>query len=431
MLHVMVMCNVVAFSHKMDQNNLSLLANELLQEIFDDLSIIDCQSIRDAHVNNVRKNDFSKLYEERKSLHRYFTNNGFNGKKMMNILATTHAFLIGSRALEFFVPGSVSSKSDWNFFIEDSFPKVCDFMKSMEKIGVTWDTLDDTIYKRMIQGRKHIYGMLESIEEALKKLHERFGNDDESDAILNDMMDQLDLAKSHGYNSCPIILSFDEDDETVNEHGRICYTAVDEDTPNAAIDARYPICGQIKINEEETPITLSLSTGYGGKSSLMGFLHKHPLSITQCLITGFGAVHLYGEQACKRVSYRWESRSSLWIPNDNIRSREQVISYLQRNFTIKYRPLKDMQSRVFRNSNDDLSIKILVDATFSWNSDYWKEMQHRYLDLEWTEVGINTVYIRNNDIKNPSQELSEMILVFQQAMILRLDIEYLDSHGIL
>jgi hypothetical protein len=179
----------------MDQHNLSSLPNELLQEIFDDLPIADCQSIRDAHAKTTRKHNFENVYGDRISLQRYFTRHGLNGQEMVNILINTHAFLIGSRALEFFVPRSAVPESGWNFIIEDSFVMKYKFMKLMETMGVVWHDLADRIHIRMIKDVKDICALPDQIEDALVKLKLRVDhNDYEARSLIDDMVSRLETS---------------------------------------------------------------------------------------------------------------------------------------------------------------------------------------------------------------------------------------------
>jgi hypothetical protein len=409
----------------MDQHNLSSLPNELLQEIFDDLPITDCQSIRDAHAKTTRKGDFEDVYDDRVSLHRYFTNCGLDGKQMVNILANSHTFMIGSRALEFFVPQSATSQSDWNFFMEYCPIMIYQFMKSMEKMGVVWDDLAERIYRRILEDRKDVCATPIQLRDAAKTLRERYGNfDDQATTTLEDMIEIMNDAEIRDGGNRRMVVWYDEDEmlnfDPVNNHEAHQYA-----------NSRDQLSGKITIDGEELPITLSFSNEHHNKYRLMAFLHRFPLSIMQCTITGFGAVHLYGKEACKKLSYRWEAPSFSQNHEKGPESRKAITSYLDRGFDIRYQPWTKNHLQNTRQSSDNRCIQILSPVNDDWDIDLWKEMQHQYLDIAWSEMCMDTVHIPNPDSGNLPKELSEMMYEIENTFLLKLDNEYLQFYGVI
>jgi hypothetical protein len=409
----------------MDQHNLSSLPNELLQEIFDDLPITDCQSIRDAHAKTTRKGDFENIYNDRVSLHRYFTNHGLDGKKMVNILANSHAFIIGSRALEFFVPESIASESDWNFFMEYSPPMIYEFMTSMEKMGVVWNSLDRRIYIRMIYDCKDICARPNEMINAIETLRQKYdGLDPETEDLIHTMQYLTESITSYSDGSGWIKLWYNDD-------GSIEGSIIPEDQLHTHTDEQDDVFGRITIDGIQFNVTLSFSEQYQGKGRLMQFLHKFPLSILQCTISGFGAIHLYGKEACKQMSYKWEAPSFGQIVEKGSRARELVVLYLDRGFDIRYQPWKKSQVHTARSSNENGCIRILCPAYHNWDTDFWKEMQHQYLDIKWAEMCTDTIHIPNPDSGNLPKELSEMMHKFESVLSLKLNTEYLQSYGVM
>lgn len=408
----------------MDQHNLSSLPNELLQDVFDDLPISDCQSIRDAHTNTTRKRDFESVYDDRISLQRYFTNHGLNGKQMMEILTNTHAFLIGSRALEFFVPGSITGESDWNFIIESSTPMKYEFMKSMESIGVVWHDLAGKIEMRMIRDLKDICALPDQIEDALIKLKQRVDHDDyEARSLIDEMLDRLRTSNIGLVPGSYVAMWYEE--------GRgIVSTQVDEDDPSGYTGSRDETSGTIVINGMKKYLTLRFNDPFGGKRSLMKFLHDMPLSITQCILTGFGAVHLYGKEACKNVSYRWTDILSPWNVDYNVHARNVIESYLRRGVKIMYRSWDSKDLTVSRKSSDNQCIKIMSPVQHGWDIGLWKELQHQYLDMKWSESCMYTSHLPNLDACNFPKELIDAMNQFEDRLPLKYQREYMERHGI-
>jgi hypothetical protein len=377
----------------------------------------------DAHTNTTRKHDFETLYKDRISLQRYFTNNGFNGKEMINILATSHAFVIGPRALEFFVPQTIGSESGWNFYIDNSEIKVYKFMRSMEKIGVVWDDLITRIQQRIINHQEEVCGTQHDFEIAFNELSKTIDENTEDGIGLHHMIEEYQYIQSEVLSSDRIIFWHGDD-------GSIISSPVNEENQHRGHDCRNEVHGSIMIDGNKIPITLCLNRAYGKGFDVVKFLHKYRLSIMQCMLTGFGAIHLYGKEACKKISYKWEPPMSPWEVNQNIRSREEIASYLDKGFTIMYHPWSKKEPELTRDSKND-SIKILSTCHFGWNEDYWKEMQYQYLDIRWTESCINTIHIPNPDSGNLPHELSNMMDNFYVTMGHELNMTYLRSYGIM
>jgi hypothetical protein len=419
-----MICNVVASLYKMDQLNLSSLPNELLQEIFDDLPITDCQSITDAHAKTTRKQDFVSVYDDRISLQRYFTRHGLDGKQMMDILVSTHAFLIGSKALEFFLPGSIVEDSDWNFIIEDSFAMKYEFMRSMESMGVVWHDLADKIQMRMIRDLKDICALPDQIEDALIKLKDRVEHDDyEANTAIDDMLNSLNVLRVGLASSSYVAMWY-----TTGE--QIRSIQVDEDDLPDHTGSRNETSGTIMIDGVKVNVTLSFNAPFGGKKSLMKFLHDMPLSISQCIVTGFGAVHLYGKDACKNISYRWTDIFSAWNLEYHLHTRTIIESYLKRGIKIMYHPWDAKDQAISRNSDDDQSIKILSPVRPGWNTQLWKELQYQYLYMKWSQFCMYTNHHPHLDAWNFPKELVDAMNQFDDRMPLNDQRKYMDLHGI-
>lgn len=411
-------------AYSMESKDLSSLPSELLQEIFDGLSIAHCQSIKDSYANSERKDDFEGVYQDRVSLHRYFTSHGLNGKQMMKILANSHAFLIGSRALEFFVPGSITEDSDWNFIIKDSFAMKYEFMTLMETIGVVWHDLADKIHMRMITNLKDICALPDQIEGALVKLKERIEHDDyEAGVMIDDMLDSLNASRVGMMPGSYVAMWYTTDDQ-------IRSIEVDENDLPDYTRSRNETSGTIMIHGVKRNVTLSFNAPLGGKRSLMKFLHDMPLSISQCIVTGFGAVHLYGKEACKNVSYRWTDIFSPWNVEYNLHARTTIESYIKRGVKIMYHPWNTKDQSISRDSDDDQCIKILTPVLSGWDGELWKELQHQYLDMRWSEFCMHTVHIPHPDAWNFPQELVDTMNQFDDRMPLNHQMEYMELHGI-
>jgi len=119
------------------------LPSEILSNIISNLSISDCENVTAALGTK------DTILEHRKSIVRYLSAAFTNVHGLLATMFDFDCILSGSRALEYFIPGSISEDSDWDFFISDNGCSVESMLYSFEISGVVWEDPTDCIHRLM------------------------------------------------------------------------------------------------------------------------------------------------------------------------------------------------------------------------------------------------------------------------------------------
>lgn len=424
------MCNQVAKRHKMDPKNLSSFPNELLQQIFDYLPIADCQSIRDAYSNTSKSGDFNKVYDERVSLERYFRNSGFNGKKMMKILADCHALIAGPRALEYFVPGSTNGETKWDLVVSKSLRERYNLMIRMEQLGVKWESLSDLIKRKLVLKNGCLVSRVDDIRKALEKLRPEYTHEAQDtissfyQTTFEDIVTEVNNFPMKFDNHSPnsMVHLYYDDTETINS------SLVNRISPNSCNNQKSDIHGIIELNGACSTIILSFINR--SRDNIVEFLHNEPISANQCVLTGFGAVHLYGKAASQKVSYRWDRLSPYNFDMESrLEDRRSIKECMDRGFTVKYKSSSNDSTTNLMNSGEEQSIRVMSPNNVGWDDEHFRSMQTIYLNLYWTESQLCTQSKRLLDHPNIYTGLIEEIHKSAIKRLKELDMDYLIVHG--
>ena len=116
------------------KGRLSNVCNEVVQVIIAYLPLQDAINLREACYDGVR------LPLERIDTCTYLQKSGpfANAEQLLCAMSQHHCILSGSRALEFFVPGSCLSDSDWDFYMPYHLPSVLAVKTAFEQAGVSF-----------------------------------------------------------------------------------------------------------------------------------------------------------------------------------------------------------------------------------------------------------------------------------------------------
>lgn len=105
-----------------------IVAKELLNDI-----VYVYHWIRQIATDTVPKDDITST-----SALRYFCASFNHPELLIKVMAKNNFVLSGSRALEYFVPGSTSMTSDWDFYIPNNEACIAGAMHTLAKCGVVW-----------------------------------------------------------------------------------------------------------------------------------------------------------------------------------------------------------------------------------------------------------------------------------------------------
>jgi hypothetical protein len=114
----------------------NVLPNELILYISFMLPITDVIALRDASYLSI------PILQSRIKPSRYLQSRGpFVGtENLFNVMETHNAVLSGSRALEYFIPGSTGTFSDWDFYVPSTPSSVAAVKTALEHSGVEFQT---------------------------------------------------------------------------------------------------------------------------------------------------------------------------------------------------------------------------------------------------------------------------------------------------
>lgn len=113
-----------------------LLPNELILYISFMLPITDVMALRDASYLSL------PVLQSRIKPSRYLQNKGpfVHTENLFKVMATHNALLSGSRALDYFIPGSTTESSDWDFYVPSTPSSVIVVKMALEHSGVRFQT---------------------------------------------------------------------------------------------------------------------------------------------------------------------------------------------------------------------------------------------------------------------------------------------------
>lgn len=116
--------------------NFDRLPNELILYISFMLPITDVMAFRDASYLSL------PILRNRIKPSRYLQNRGpfIHTENLLEVMATHNAVLSGSRALEYFIPGSTTESSDWDFYVPSTPSSVMGVKMALEHSGVRFQT---------------------------------------------------------------------------------------------------------------------------------------------------------------------------------------------------------------------------------------------------------------------------------------------------
>lgn len=359
----------------------SSIPTEILQNVFDTLSITDCKSIVDAHYEyNMQHARMKTIYDERISLTRYFNLNFINGSNMMRIMAESDTYLLGSRVMEFFTPNSIDEYSDWNFHSSSHPRSRYHFMKSMEDNGVVWKTAAQTFFDRMSDGYITIVMTREEFDTIYGQ-SKSMSLSDTQKSILKRMNNAVSQVRHSIFRQ---ILSFGGHSHDGLFH---CVDITDQHIESEFIKLSV-IGGSIELKGKKIPITLSFcnDNSYGH----IDMMHDVCFSIEQCFISGFGALHMYSRLASRGISYKWERTEFLSDESNRLETDQIAHKHTLRGYQIQCRKYTRNTYINQRNHCDDEAMIIKHPNDLEWNESYWTMAHKLSCQLQWCEHGFQT-----------------------------------------
>lgn len=267
------------------------------------------------------------LMNDRKSIVRYLSPHFPNPRTLLESMLFSDVYLSGSRALDYFVPGSTSNDSDWDFYVGSDSTKIYSFMQFMESIGTRWITAAEWFEDRLNDGVSH--GITEGQIEHLESIKDTLILDQVTRTAIEELSDATEQLHIGPHE----IDGEHEVDVTVtNKYNNTKPFTIRKDE-YAKFDIIY---GQLTYHGKTHKI--QLMTGCHRLHTILEFY----MSAVQCVITGFCAAHMY-------ASDTYKMKSSVWLSDDqsNItrqRTEWSKSKYKERGYTLYDIPVNEIDN---------------------------------------------------------------------------------------
>jgi hypothetical protein len=399
----------------------SQIPNEITQDVFDRLPIHECRCVVDAHKDYNQDHERMKaIYAERVSLERYFTRNLYDGKQMMRLLAETDSYLFGSRAIEYFTPGTLENDSDWNFHVSSSPRLRCHFMKKMEEFGVEWQDATMSFFNSIKTTHMTIVIKRSELDFIIED-SKSFEMDEFHQLAIKCFIESSAHIQRHA--GVDTILYF------VGIIGSDSFECMDVTSERESDDLANMMSleGIIKFKGKEMKVEVAFTNDI--EYTHTELIHDFCFSLQQCFINGFGAVHMYGKLAASKVSYKWDRFGFLSDHSNQEKTNALAHKYTLRRYQIQLRPY-DKDSMINQRSHcDSESIFIPYLNQFGWDDNIWNLMQMKSCWMYWVESKSDT-YFRYTKYSNYfSQHTMDQCSKFRESVVMPLDKEYLTMHA--
>ncbi|GKU05255.1 unnamed protein product [Fusarium langsethiae] len=368
-----------------------------LQQIVDQLYVGDALNLKNSFPNDPA---LEKCYMTRTSTTRYFSKAFKYPITLLAAMFDTGCVLSGSRALDYFVPGSATMESDWDFYVPGYKESVADMIQVLSTCGVTWDLEGDTITSTLSQD-----GSTTVKRAVLESLCSWISGMEPTEATelmgqtLYEVLSAFQKVRGCEWPSTYVATQHAEGHISL-EPGEADKNQPTQDTasyPNSAGQPFSMMRGTIQTKEGPQRVQLIVGCHYSGIKSCLSFIKDFYASHVQCFISGWCATHMYYHDASSKNAIRWESSFSLG--SAKIPVEKAIQKYRDRGYDFHradameptIRRLDDDKSffidfsdiyRLFlRKTNLDLLDKWIIDRRKNLNGIYWVEFDRNIFDM--------------------------------------------------
>jgi hypothetical protein len=316
---------------------------EMLEHITGNLSLKDIISTR--RVNHT----LSSIGTDRLDPVIYLSSTFLYPVSLIAEMADNGCCLSGSRALEFFVPGSIEENSDWDFFVNGYASCVTRMMKALQDSGVKWDLLEDRIQAFLRGDTQHL---TLKVAEILNILCWPTPRDDSVVQFLSDIRDseppiysldrmaQITVSRIDGNFK----VSFPDPDHAIASQDAAGPEAESDAGSDAGSEARsHPgsetgsdelshdgdastasgghtfsvLTGYVKSKGRSSKVQLIICHSFGRPQSCLQAIMRFHSTPVQCFMGGFGVGHLFYDTTASKAG-------TIWNPKYNCPNRESL-----------------------------------------------------------------------------------------------------------
>lgn len=226
---------------------------------------------------------------ERLSIYKYLQHNFGESGKLLEAMSKATAYLSGSRAVEFFAPGSAEPNSDWDIYVPHRMSTILPFMYKLETMGVSWKTQRE-MFGINIDSKPQ--GFVISSQD-MYRIQIRGAREEATSRGLGIEIGGLESSDNEWFH-----VSVDNGTVKVVPHNG---ARPDYDDNLCSVMAT----GHVSHGGSVTAVQLLAENR--AKDFYTPSIFGHHSSCTQAVISPYMAFHIYGDMACNYESYAWSS----------------------------------------------------------------------------------------------------------------------------
>ncbi|KAJ3453438.1 hypothetical protein MRS44_017685 [Fusarium solani] len=361
-----------------------LLPNEIILHLVTLLPIADVISLKRA------THDLMPVLVERIDPSRYLQSTGpfSSSAELLEVMARHGAVLSGSRALEYFVPGSSTYDSDWDFYVPPILSSVTAVKNALENSGVTFESSLAWAARKLREKSAVVLNQNQIVSIAYEAFFNAGPWSMEQQTVIDSvryMCPELRDITMHIRKDGSVRWIEDLIPIFIREGGRVTFLE-----PHEAISHGYPenIAAKVlsgsahrdgrmvsvqlvvgAVDSRMTSITEGLSQTVFG--SIFSFYGSH----VQCILSKHVALHMYYRLAAEKSALRWQVPEAI-----REKAEDAVEKYASRGF--RFTTASDNDEWTFRSAQDNDSFLIEFDTR-----EHYIPTLSQILDLRWCHMG--------------------------------------------
>lgn len=232
---------------------------------------------------------------------------------LMSAMFDTGCILSGSRALEYFVPGSISPHSDWDFYVPGYKESVYDMVNALGRCGVVWHLEADEITKSLLSDGFAIVGTRQM--QCINSWTRGIDPDSAIELVGREVYEMVgefeylyDKALQDGTPLCTTYkVIFDPQRTKLEPMGSVIPTENHWHYDDPSGGSFSILHGHVETLRGPEPIQLIIGSYWSNVRSCLSFIKSFYASHVQCFVGGWCAGHMYFRQARRKEAILWKT----------------------------------------------------------------------------------------------------------------------------
>ncbi|KAI8663486.1 hypothetical protein NCS57_00949700 [Fusarium keratoplasticum] len=314
-----------------------------LQKAISKLNVDDSLALKQAFVGDAL---LERCHNTRINPSAYLSKAFKHPITLLSAMFDTGCVISGSRALDFFIPGSARLDSDWDFYVPGYKESVADMISALSVCGVTWKSEVDAITAALLRD-----GRVEVSTNVLEALMSWVADSDPDVAteLLGGVVYEITLSFKSLRCTLPSARSYTisrgADGKTYVEPPDNPQISSYEDAYESSSGQSFNIMhGSVETSQGIQPVQLIIGCYYQGIRSCLSFIKDFYATHVQCFIGGWCAAHMYYYHASRKQPTLWE-RS-----HDSRAVRKAIAKYQDRGYS--FRPSESREPTIRRFHDD-------------------------------------------------------------------------------